>query len=162
MMTGRTLRWIREPRRVVKPRAITVQVAKSFPCQGSAACIIVTIWPPELSLRTSFNEVDEKPRENRARLLVASTLARFRRSLSSPKSLLQSKSTAKLDSESIHQTRFAPGWSFGEAQRLDEALAPTVLPRAARMAHAQHCAAALQGNLSQSSFSAQFTGVPQE
>ena len=49
--------------RVVKRRRIPMLVAGSSPCQGSAACIIATIWLPEFLLRTFRLGVEETLRE---------------------------------------------------------------------------------------------------
>ena len=115
MMTGRTLRWIREPRRVVKLRRIPPEVAESYPCQDLAACIIVTISLPELSLRRFFRELTKATGEvcPLTRCIDPGTVFVV---LSSRRSThLQSTIAAKSGSDFIHQARFAPGWNYGEA-----------------------------------------------
>jgi hypothetical protein len=48
MMTGLILRWRRERLQAGRQQRALVHVVELLPCPGSGACIIVTIWPPEL------------------------------------------------------------------------------------------------------------------
>src|SRR5271156_432828 len=53
-------------------------VAESYPCQDLVACITVTVWPPELLLRTSLVRVED---ERRARCGCGSLAAHLAKSL---------------------------------------------------------------------------------
>ena len=48
--------------RVVNQRRTRMWVAESYPCQDLVACITVTVWPPELLLRTSLVRVEDERR----------------------------------------------------------------------------------------------------
>ena len=45
--------------------ASSTEIAESYRCQGSAACIIATTEPPELLLRTWNYEIEDKCREDK-------------------------------------------------------------------------------------------------
>src|ERR1039457_4275386 len=53
-------------------------VARLLRCQGSAACIIATTWPPESPLRTSQDKVENEPWEKCARRALAASHHRNR------------------------------------------------------------------------------------
>ena len=57
-MTGLILRWRRERLQAGRQQRAQVQVVELLPCRGSGACIIVTIWPPEL--RSGHYDIEDK------------------------------------------------------------------------------------------------------
>src|ERR1039457_7142522 len=94
-----------------------MRVARLLRCQGSPACIIATIWPPESHLRTSQDKVENELWAKCARR----TLAGF----ASPKSCRSAakectfppyKTPFKATSKCKDHALVVPGWHFGEAQ----------------------------------------------
>jgi hypothetical protein len=57
------LRWKRERLRLVKQAKIPEQIAGSYRYQGSAACIIATIWLPESALRSFLKKIEDGQRD---------------------------------------------------------------------------------------------------
>jgi len=57
-MTGLILHWRRERLQAGRQQRAQVQVVELLPCRGSGACIIVTIWPPEL--RSGHYDIEDK------------------------------------------------------------------------------------------------------
>src|SRR5664279_179153 len=64
---ARTSVWRSKLHRVVKQKRILAQVTRLYPCQGSAVCIIATIWLREPLLRRFRLEVEDELRERCAR-----------------------------------------------------------------------------------------------
>src|SRR5260370_1298227 len=60
-MTGLILHWRRERLQAGRQQRAQVQVVELLPCRGSGACIIVTIWPPEL--RSGHYDIEDKQQE---------------------------------------------------------------------------------------------------
>src|ERR1035438_4849989 len=78
VITTRTeliLRWRRERLLAAKQPVTLKRVAESLRCQGLAACIIATIWPPELP-RIFFLKIEDEMREHApAKQLVPTRLS---------------------------------------------------------------------------------------
>src|ERR1022692_2282748 len=81
-----------------------VSVAGSYPLQGLAGCIIVTIWPPELLIRTSRLRAEDHPQVRCV----------FRLSATQPApSLSQSVTTEDLCSSRKSPSKLSPDSKLG-------------------------------------------------
>src|ERR1039457_401755 len=96
-----------------------MRVARLLRCQGSAACLIATIWPPESHLRTSQDKVENE--------LWAKCARRALAGFGSPKSCRSAakectfppyKTPFKATSKCKDHALVVPGWHFGEAHRI--------------------------------------------
>src|ERR1017187_10264555 len=94
-----------------------MRVARLLRCQGSAPCIIATIWSPESHLRTSQDKVENE--------LWAKCARRALAGFASPKSCRSAakectfppyKTPSKATSKCKDHALVVPGWHFGEAQ----------------------------------------------
>jgi hypothetical protein len=115
--TGHIWPWRRERLPVVAKRRISKQDAESYPCPGSAVCIIATIWLPESALRSVLNKIEDIRRARWAyRLRTMSFLVLSLCSAVAKRNIARPKLRPTRLPSSGTRLIFAPGWHFGGGQ----------------------------------------------